>query len=64
MITLKHDTLSFTSPETARQVRSLVERLPADEGATVQALEQSGEWTRIRGSDGREGWVLNVTLAP
>ena len=26
MITLKHDTLSFTFPETARQVRSLVER--------------------------------------
>jgi hypothetical protein len=34
-----------------------------DEGATVQALEQSGEWTHIRGSDGREGWVLSVTLA-
>ncbi len=43
------------------------DRLPAkgyDEGATVLALEQSGEWTRIRGSDGREGWVLTVTLAP
>jgi hypothetical protein len=43
------------------------DRLPAkgyDEGVTVQALEQSGEWTRIRGSDGREGWVLTVTLAP
>jgi hypothetical protein len=43
------------------------DRLPAkgyDEGATVQALEQSGEWTRIRGGDGREGWVLSVTLAP
>jgi hypothetical protein len=26
MITLKHDTLSFTFPEIARQVRSLVER--------------------------------------
>ena len=43
------------------------DRLPAkgyDEGATVQAFEQSGEWTHIRGSDGREGWVLTVTLAP
>jgi hypothetical protein len=43
------------------------DRLPGkgyDEGATVQALEQSGEWTRIRGSDGREGWVLSVTVAP
>jgi hypothetical protein len=43
------------------------DRLPSkgyDEGATVQALEQSGEWTHIRGSDGREGWVLTVTLAP
>jgi hypothetical protein len=43
------------------------DRLPGkgyDEGATVQALEQSGEWTHIRGSDGREGWVLTVTLAP
>jgi hypothetical protein len=41
------------------------DRLPGkgyDEGATVQAFEQSGEWTRIRGSDGREGWVLTVTL--
>jgi SH3-like domain-containing protein len=35
-----------------------------DEGATVSALESSGEWTRIRGGDGREGWVLSVTLAP
>ena len=43
------------------------DRLPGkgyDEGVTVQAIEQSGDWTRIRGSDGREGWVLNVTLAP
>jgi hypothetical protein len=35
-----------------------------DEGVTVEALEESGEWTLIRGSDGREGWVLTVTLAP
>jgi hypothetical protein len=35
-----------------------------DEGDSVQAFEQSGEWTRIRGADGREGWVLSVTLAP
>jgi Bacterial SH3 domain len=43
------------------------DRLPGkgyDEGATVQAFESSGEWTRIRGNDGREGWVLSVTLAP
>jgi len=43
------------------------DRLPGkgyDEGATVQALEQDGAWTRIRGADGREGWVLSVTLAP
>ena len=43
------------------------DRLPSkgyDEGATVTAFERSGEWTRIRGSDGREGWVLSVTLAP
>jgi hypothetical protein len=43
------------------------DRLPGkgyDEGATVQAFEQSGAWTRIRGVDGREGWVLSVTLAP
>jgi hypothetical protein len=43
------------------------DRLPGkgyDEGVTVQALEQSGEWTHIKGSDGREGWVLSVTLAP
>jgi hypothetical protein len=43
------------------------DRLPGkgyDEGATVHAFEQSGAWTRIRGSDGREGWVLSVTLAP
>jgi hypothetical protein len=43
------------------------DRLPGkgyDEGVTVTAFEQSGEWTHIRGSDGREGWVLSVTLAP
>jgi hypothetical protein len=43
------------------------DRLPGkgyDEGATVQALEQNGAWTRIRGADAREGWVLSVTLAP
>jgi hypothetical protein len=41
------------------------DRLPGkgyDEGATVTAFEQSGQWTRIRGADGREGWVLSVTL--
>jgi hypothetical protein len=41
------------------------DRLPGkgyDEGATVDAFESSGDWTRIRGSDGREGWVLSVTL--
>jgi hypothetical protein len=41
------------------------DRLPGkgyDEGATVTAFERSGEWTRIRGGDGREGWVLSVTL--
>jgi hypothetical protein len=43
------------------------DRLPGkgyDEGTTVTAYESSGEWTRIRGSDGRQGWVLSVTLAP
>ena len=42
-------------------------RLPGkgyDEGATVTAFETSGQWTRIKGIDGREGWVLTVTLAP
>jgi hypothetical protein len=42
-------------------------RLPGkgyDEGATVTAFETSGQWTHIKGSDGREGWVLSVTLAP
>jgi len=43
------------------------DRLPGkgyDEGATVMAFETVGEWTRIKGGDGREGWVLSVTLAP
>lgn len=43
------------------------DRLPGkgyDEGAIVTALESSGEWTHIRGGDGREGWVLSVTLRP
>jgi hypothetical protein len=43
------------------------DRLPGkgyDEGVTVTAFESSGEWTHIRGADGREGWVLSVTLAP
>jgi Bacterial SH3 domain len=42
-------------------------RLPGhgyDEGDTVTLLEQSGEWAHIRGDDGREGWVLAVTLVP
>jgi hypothetical protein len=41
------------------------DRLPGkgyDEGATVTAFERNGDWTRIRGADGREGWVLSVTL--
>jgi hypothetical protein len=40
-------------------------RLPAkgyDEGETVTVLERRGEWTHIRGDDGREGWVLSVTV--
>jgi SH3-like domain-containing protein len=35
-----------------------------DEGTTLTVLETRGEWARIRGDDGREGWVLGVTLAP
>ncbi|HET6315653.1 MAG TPA: SH3 domain-containing protein, partial [Chloroflexota bacterium] len=41
------------------------DRLPGkgyDEGVTVTMLEQQGTWARIRGDDGREGWVLSVTL--
>jgi SH3-like domain-containing protein len=34
------------------------------EGAVVTVFEQQGGWARIRGADGREGWVLAVTLAP
>jgi hypothetical protein len=42
------------------------DRLPGkgyDEGVTVTAFERNGDWTRIRGADGREGWVLTVTLS-
>jgi hypothetical protein len=42
-------------------------RLPAkgyDEGETVTVLERRGEWAHIRGDDGREGWVLAVTVPP
>jgi uncharacterized protein YgiM (DUF1202 family) len=35
-----------------------------DEGTTLTVLEVRGEWARIRGDDGREGWVLGLTLAP
>jgi SH3-like domain-containing protein len=35
-----------------------------DEGVTVTLLEEQGAWARIRGDDGREGWVLAVTLVP
>ena len=43
------------------------ERLPGhgyDEGDTVTLLEQNGQWAHIRGDDGREGWVLAVTVVP
>jgi hypothetical protein len=43
------------------------DRLPAkgyDEGASVTVLERSGTWTHIRGDDGRDGWVLSVTVSP
>ncbi len=35
-----------------------------DEGVTVTLLEVQGAWAHIRGDDGREGWVLAVTLVP
>jgi hypothetical protein len=41
------------------------QRLPGkgyDEGVTVTVLERRGDWTHIRGDDGREGWVLSVTV--
>jgi Rrf2 family protein len=43
------------------------DKLPAkgyDEGDTVTLLEVQGAWAHIRGDDGREGWVLAVTLVP
>jgi uncharacterized protein YgiM (DUF1202 family) len=30
----------------------------------VTLLETQGMWAHIRGDDGREGWVLAVTLVP
>jgi hypothetical protein len=57
MITLKHDTLSFTFPETARQVRLLVERqiqkivseLPAawDRDELVAEVESSPRFDQL-----------------
>ena len=41
------------------------QRLPGrgyGEGDVVTLLEERGRWARIRGDDGREGWVLAVTL--
>jgi hypothetical protein len=41
------------------------DRLPGkgyDDGDVLTVLEQQGEWTHIRGADGRDGWVLTVTL--
>jgi hypothetical protein len=35
-----------------------------DEGVSVTILERSGPWTHIRGDDGRDGWILTVTLTP
>jgi hypothetical protein len=35
-----------------------------DEGVTVTLLEVQGDYAHIRGDDGREGWVLAVTLVP
>ncbi|MBV9323800.1 MAG: SH3 domain-containing protein [Chloroflexi bacterium] len=43
------------------------QRLPGkgyDEGVTVTVLQRQGEWAHIRGDDGREGWVLSVTVPP
>jgi hypothetical protein len=43
------------------------QRLPGkgyDEGVTVTVLQRQGEWAHIRGDDGREGWVLAVTVPP
>jgi hypothetical protein len=43
------------------------ERFPGrgySEGDVVTLLEERGRWARIRGDDGREGWVLAVTLVP
>jgi SH3-like domain-containing protein len=42
-------------------------RLPGkgyDEGVTVSVLERQGAWAHIRGDDGRDGWVLAVTVPP
>jgi hypothetical protein len=43
------------------------QRMPGkgyDEGVTVTVLERQGEWAHIRGDDGRDGWVLAVTVPP
>jgi hypothetical protein len=40
-------------------------RLPGrgyDEGAVVTVLGVEGTWAHIRGDDGRQGWILAVTL--
>jgi hypothetical protein len=35
-----------------------------DEGVTVAVLGEQGAWAHIRGEDGRDGWVLAVTVRP
>ena len=60
------ETIDWEAFDTALDRRVVVQLLLLQDPLAIERFwhEQSGEWTHIRGSDGRAGWVLTVTLAP
>ena len=55
------DQLEITLRAGAGNGYRIVAMLPS--GETLQVLERDGEWTRVRASGGRQGWVLSRYLA-
>ncbi len=55
------DQLEITLRAGAGNGYRIVAMLPS--GEALQVLERDGEWTRVRASEGRQGWVLSRYLA-
>jgi curli biogenesis system outer membrane secretion channel CsgG len=57
-VTAETGTLRASASTEGRKIKTL------KEGDSLEVVEDSGKWTKVKTSDGTEGWVLNKIIEP